>query len=313
MHWIPKVYEAEVPGEQVPAGFNAVRIAIDGYLRASLDWKEAQKCASRSIEKGFKLFWEIDLGLGGKIPYPYGNAMQHQALQLALEQFRDTLWAEFRHESLGLALYRGSADPSSHFVWDDQQQANFKSWLQERKGESRLLSLYCSGVLVDYMKGLATPLPDTLPLYVLLDCSGLDLFTLSQLTSRERYDPFHLILKASPFADQELAWQEGSSRWGFVGRKLLSTQATETKIALVLPPYGSGEDYPDLCRAMVKLKSQAVPFRVIPERHLAMEWDQLDRLLYSAAGITPEGKRMLQGFSAAGGEICQLMSDGAWL
>jgi hypothetical protein len=247
-------------------------------MRSSLDWKEARDLACHSVDAGFKLLWDLDLGLCGKLHYPYTNAMQHQALRLALEQFRDTLWQEFRDSTLGLVLFRGSADHSRHFQWGEHD------------------SLFCSRVVVDYLQLLAMNMPDALRLFVLLDCSGIqDLLLLSQLTSRELYDPFHLALKASPFADQELAWQEGQSQWGFIAEKPLSTESTTVKTGVIVPV----RDSIPLRQLMEKLRREKTPFRVIPESLVTLEWDGLDQLYYSE--VSSEGKRMLQGFVAAGG------------
>ncbi|MCE5317834.1 MAG: hypothetical protein LLG04_10840 [Parachlamydia sp.] len=303
--FIPKVFEGVFEGShEIPQGFNTALIQMEGGMRASLEWKEQSEKAQRLIQAGFKILWEINLGLSDGLHYPYGNAMQHQALGLALEHFRETLWTPFRSSSLGLVLYRGDADYSHHFAWDDQQRANYLKWAEGRKDEENLLKpLYCARVAVDYMRLLTMHLPDALRLFALLDCSDVqDPLLLGQLISRERYDPIHLVLKDAPFADQELAWQEGSSVWGYVGQKLLSTEPGNARVAVVLPALEESLSLQLRC-AIQNLQFEKVPFRIIPESMLTTEWDELDQLIYCGKTLTPQGKRKLQGFSAAGGLI----------
>lgn len=291
--FIPQVYEGS---QDIPQGFNTGLIVLQGGMRASLDWKEPREKALSLISKGYKILWEIDLGLSAGLHYPYANAMQHQSLGLALEHFRDTLWTQFRTHSLGLIFYRGSADHSLHFAWDEQQRSNF----QKAGSEDQL---YCTRVVVDYMRLLAMHLPDALRLFALLDCTDIqDPLLLSQLVSRERYDPIHLALKGAPFTDQELVWQEGSSMWGYVSQTPLSIASGQAKVAVVLPSLEE-KPSPNLRRAMEDLR---VPFRIIPETMLTTEWDELDQLIYCEKTLSPQGRRKLQGFCAAGGQVVKV-------
>lgn len=284
---IPQVSESG----QHASGFNSVLVRLEGGMRATLNWTQARQKARCSTEDGFKLLWEMDLGLCGKLHYPYDNAMQHQALALALEQFRDSLWAEFRSETIGLVLFRGSVDHSRHFHWDDKQRVQFKEGCE---------ALYCTRVLVAYLQLLAARLPDELPVFALLDCGAVqDPLLLSQLVSRDFYDPIQLVLKGSPFADQALAWQEGQSQWGFIADKPLSTEPSDVKVGVLIPSVWG--EYPTLRSCMEHFQKRGTPFRSIPEAILTREWDGLDKLYYLEEALTPAGKRMLQGFMAAGG------------
>lgn len=48
------------------------------------------------------------------------------------------------------------------------------------------------------------------------------------------------------------------------------------------------------------------PWRVIAESRLTLEWDGLDELLVIPEALTDSGKRMIQGFLAAGGEVREI-------
>lgn len=298
--FIPKVYDGS---HTIPEGFNTVVIKLEGGMRASLEWTEALEKGRQFIQEGYKILWEIDLGLAGSLHYSYGNAMQHQALGLALEHFRDTLWSQFRAATLGLIFYRGHADHTRHFVWDDRQRSLYHMWAEGRDDPE---ALYCARVAVDYMRLLTMRLPDALRLFALLDCTGLEnLLLLSQLVSRERYDPIHLVLKGAPFTGQELAWQEGSAGWGYVATNHLPLDSVKVKIAVVIPALELSPS-PRLRHAMEDLQRKRIPFRIIPEAMLTTEWDELDELICCDKTLSPQGRRKLQGFIAAGGQVVKV-------
>lgn len=46
-----------------------------------------------------------------------------------------------------------------------------------------------------------------------------------------------------------------------------------------------------------------MPYKILSELYLTEMWDGLDEILYHPEAITAEGKRKLQGFAAAGGEV----------
>ena len=54
--FIPKIYELDWP-EEIPEGFNAVSIALDGSLKSELEWKAQCDLAFRYTEKGFNNFF----------------------------------------------------------------------------------------------------------------------------------------------------------------------------------------------------------------------------------------------------------------
>ena len=52
-----------------------------------------------------------------------------------------------------------------------------------------------------------------------------------------------------------------------------------------------------------KLLKQGTKVRVIEEAYLTAEWDGLDILYIDPPCLSREGKRKVQGFQAAGGEV----------
>lgn len=329
------IFDAHTLQEEVPQGFNAVKIAIDGSMKADLSWKEERAAALRYTAHGLKIFWEINLGLFSSLKHPLGNQAQFLSLCLSLEHFRDTLWKEFRTQTVGLCFYRGRLDLSSGFAWDETQIANMQGWLHDRFGNAdalarevegerkefsaimpldlanrsagkRLLSLFCCDAVGEYLDLLANRLPDTLPLFVLFDATGVDdpLLT-AQLLHKERYPRLCLGVKGGRSLGGELSWEGSPLAKGTISRHLSSQSNVPVRIAVCLPSMQQCRqaDTLGLNEALAWLQKAQTPFRIIPEGLLTTDWDGLDQIIAVSHGLSPQGKRKLQGFCAAGGEV----------
>lgn len=285
------------------------RVALDGHVKADLDWKEAKEKARSFVEQGFRLFWELNLGLFSDLAMPLKNQAQYLSLGISLEHFRETIWKEFETHSIGVCYYRGSADFSEQIRWDAEQDELFRRWLKEvfpdDEGTFRKnplwRSLYCRDVAADYLSLLSSQLSDHIPSYLLLDISKVESPLLqAQLVTQDRFDRFHLAIKGCRWPFHGMVWREDiieSPRF-----------EQEAKIGICLPPFNLYNPlyYEGLESAMKSLLEKGTPFRVIPESMLVTEWDGLDEILYVPAGLTQQGKRQLQGFCAAGGAIVSL-------
>lgn len=320
--FFPQIADEVQSLSEVPAECNAVMIKLDGKTQADLSWKKEQALAKQCVEAGYAIFWEIDLGLFHRLPLPLDNQGQFLALTLALEHFRDTLWKEFKHKTLGLSIFRGALDFSANFSWDVQQIDNLKNWLKElfhdeaqfeqetglplksfHEAEPEYLSqndhanqlkrLFCRDAAVEYLSLLATRLPDALPCYLFLDAESFDnpLWE-AQLLNPERFDLLNLSLKHTT-----LPWDP-----------LLQRGRDPVKVGLCLPPMDMyrAENFAGLQKALEFLLKKAIPFKIIAESHLITCWDGLDYLIYVPGGLSPQGKRKLQGFCAAGGTVVTL-------
>ena len=321
----PKIFEGDwLKG--VPAGFDAVTIELDGRLQADLDWKKEQTQAQQAVEKGYFLMWNMQMGLFNGLIHSLTNQSQFLSLTLALEHFRDSLWKEFRSQTLGLSFFRGSLDFSRSFSWDEHQEKNLRHWLQEmgsadlaslafseliRNQEGRqLVSLYCRDVTIEYIALLATRLPDTLPTYVYLDASTLpSLLSKIQMLNPERFERLHLALRGHQLPIQAIGWQHATPQ-GYSGFQAVDLPSMPTiSIGICIPPmhFYHTHHYKGLEEGIFALQKKSLPFKLIGESSLTSEWDGLETLFYSPAGLSAQGKRKLQGFCAAGGLLVSTM------
>lgn len=313
------IFDAAYCGEQVPEGFDAVRISIDGKLKADLSWKKEREAAQAYAAQGLRIFWDIDLGLPNILHHALSNRTQFLSLTLSLEHFCKTLWKEFRKETAGLCLFRGTLDLIHSYPWDEEQIANLQDWMSEhylsvdtpiqisvlKETQKTLLNYFCRDALSEYLGLLASAVPDHLPLFLLLDASEIDdPFVEAQLLNKEYFSRFHLGVKTQrQLLGGEINWEGIPSEKGMIGREIQSDpKSKKPKLALCLPSRLICHPC-SLQAALASLQNNNVSFRIISEGNLAIEWDGLDDLIVDTQFVSPQFKRRLQGFCAAGGRV----------
>lgn len=342
------IFDATYCGEAVPEGFDAVRIKIDGSVKADLSWKKEREAAVAYIQQGLRLFWEIDLGIFDTISHPLDHRPQFLSLALSLDHFRDTLLKEFSQKTIGLCLYRGSPDFSLRYLWDDNTMQQLQDWLADlfktaeaftqevgisikdfiqlnpslletsKEGQS-LLRLFCRNAVAEYLTLLSARLPNSLSLFLLFDVTTFqEPFEIAQLVTKEHYCRFLLGIKSSlPYAvemfDGDLPWEGAPTAQGMMGRKLLRNSSDEEERARVGVCLHDAASYlPSLLlpsrEAVDVLQQKKRRFRIIPQGNLMAAWEGLDELMINPHCLDPVLERQLNGFRAAGG--CVHMANG---
>lgn len=305
--FIPKIFESHHSEEPVPVEFNAVCMTLDGRMVSEMDWKEQRKAALRAVEQNLKLFWILDLGIFSDLGWPIADETQFQALALALKHFRDTLWEEFKADTIGLCLYRGEGDFSKGYPWDPQQEENYHKWLQKHQvpEQAYFKRLFCYDVAGEYLELLARGMPDTMQIFAMLDIGSIENpMEIAQLISKERFEKIHLAIKGiESYPLPGFAWQNGRATAGFIGRRVLHVVEEKVNLAVCLPETEIAlvAYQVEMEAAFARLHENGIPYKIIPEANLITEWDGLDYLIFSPSGLSAQGKRKLQGFCAAGG------------
>lgn len=318
--FVPKIFDASV-GEQPPEGFNLVSIKLDARLSSSLQWKEEKAYAQQLVDRGLFVFWQLDLGFFRDLTQPLADEMQFRSLGIAVEHFVDALWSSFQSQSFGVSFYRGALDFSHFFPWDDEQRENLQFWLADRGLESRtedelqkdeegrfLIQQFCCDAVVEYLELLSTRLPPNLAAFALLEAYSVHSPVIeAALLSRERFQHIHPILRGGDQSHRLLRWEGGSFDSGFIGRwNAKYEKLPEASIGLCLPAAEK------VSVALLRQLEQAVEgrdplsYRFISEECLTEEWGGLDQLLYVEDGVSVLGRRKLDGFVAAGGELAPI-------
>lgn len=303
----PRVFYSKIPLENIPDGFDAVSIYCNGRTDATLDWKEQKRLAQSYVEKGLRIFWELDLGLFSHLRAPLLNQTQFYSLGLSLQHFQETLWSDFREHTLGLSLYKGSISLLESWKWSEEQIKAFQEWLQEHFREittisscqeatpelfktdtegRKLLQLFCRNAAVEYVEMLSDHLPADLAVCMLLETDEIsDKLLLARLLSKDRFERVSRVF----FNDH-------------VQTKLYSEEAV---IGICLPQmsYLNSKSFQEIENAVKILEKQKKPFRFIYEPYLTSDWQGLDYLLVVPEILTPTSQRKLKGFCAAGGTV----------
>lgn len=133
----------------------------------------------------------------------------------------------------------------------------------------------------DYFEALAYTLPDNLSCIIDLDVTEVD-------------DP---LLLARTFC------VEHRGRVEFVLRgACLPLMERGAPIAVCFPSHEVNDDvYAQIKAVFDHLDGQV--YRIIPEECLTAQWDGLDTLIVFNGGLSAAGRRMVQGFAAAGGHV----------
>jgi tRNA (guanine-N7-)-methyltransferase len=139
--------------------------------------------------------------------------------------------------------------------------------------EGDLTALEAATVLGTYLHRLASFLPDEATVYCFFEnYTGYTRGQVAQLLSRDRFS--HIELSLTP---------------------------STAPLGILLPPDNLCS--PEVLQALTELLGESPDLRVIPEKLLNEMWNDLDELVVLEGAVTPQGKRQLLGFEAAGGKI----------
>lgn len=300
--FIPEIFDAG-RGEAVPAGFNAVRIPLDGGLYSDLKWDDTFHYAHALAAQGLKLLWDLDLGLFSRLRFPLSDQVQFQSLALAVQHLLNSIRRDFLGSTLGVVLYRGSLDFRAGFPWDVDSRA------ESAGSAEHAIQRRCRDLCLHYLHQLRVGWPDAVQPFLVFDAARIR-SPLQQmlLMQRDRMSHFVLTVSGGRFSARTLGWECGSP-YGYLSRKRLPIETTaEVKLGVCIPTLDLSEEqvFESTVQALIMAQT---PFRVLTEEFLTVEWDGLDTILLPTAGLGATGMRKLQGFLAAGGEVKLATAD----
>lgn len=263
---------------------NMCSIYLDCKLSSTLNFQEEKKRAEEAILKGMKLCFEIDFGITGLVYKP----SQILSFQLGLKHVEETFIKDFETHIEGIFLYKGNLDFAKGKKRGEYEEDKFLKWLQSKnldapqsKQLSILFTLFCRDQLISLLKEITLDFSQ-ISFSLLLDASTIDdPFLFSFLTEKKYLSPFQIVLIGGP------------------------QQETTAPFAICLPAFedlfkSHDKSFENLFHFFTEKK---IPYRTISESSLLTEWYLVDFLFAASDYITQNGKRMLQGFLAAGGTI----------
>ncbi|HRD56360.1 MAG TPA: hypothetical protein PLC42_08200 [Parachlamydiaceae bacterium] len=259
-------------------------IYLDCKLTASLDFQQEKKRAQDAIEQGLKLCFELDFGISPL----FFKSSEILSFQLALKHFEETFFLEFKDDVEMVFLYKGDLNFAKGKKEENSEA--FLHWLQLKSldfsfcSNEALFSFFCRDQIMEVLRAITLDFSD-MPFSLLLDASQIeDPFLLAFLAEKKHFSPFQVLL---------------------IGK---AAEEEKAPLAISLPSFEEvlkkrDKSFENLFDFFTEKK---IAYRTISESCLLTEWHLVDFLFASSSLTTQNGKRMLQGFLAAGGTLVTL-------
>lgn len=251
-----------------------------------LEWNEELALA----EKAESLFWQFDFGLETGMLHLKDPAL-FSSCALALEQFRKDILPHYAEKTRGVSLFKGRFDIDTRLFWDAGMEEHFAErmadfGLQVAEAETRDLqrTLFSVDLFAQFLHRLLSILPEEIETRCEFDLQGKMNPTLATLLfSRARFE--HLVLRL-----------EGAPTF---------LQASSVEVGVLIPTDAvmTADVFKKLENLLGHLQEQKIIFRCIPELLLGEEWGGLEKLATIPDTLSVPGRRLLQGFTVAGGTI----------
>ncbi|MBI3236363.1 MAG: hypothetical protein HYZ48_01440 [Chlamydiales bacterium] len=250
-------------------------IILSSGKEDDLHWEKPREQARKSLQVGEGIIWEIDWKWEDS-SWDFQDPTLFQGCALALEIFSAQIYPEFIENTKGVILLKAKG-----------------SWLQRKDPD----------LIVDYVHQLIRFLPDEVMPIAHIDLDfPLSLAETTLFLSERRFDHLKLIVSGGffpffPSTPEELLLRDAG--------KMASIGVCLPRQEFTSPAFFSRLEV--LLERLIGLNSA---FRLICEERLPQSWNGLDRLILFPDLVSVQGKRMVQGFSIAGGEIVE---EGAFL
>ncbi len=292
---------------------NVIKLTADPL--ADLSWDEE---IQKAEEKNGLLFWQIDLGLEKGALF-LKDTSYFLSLSIALEKFTQEIWPKFKERTVGVSLYKGEFDLTQRVMWDEMTQELFDEYLTENsasQADAEVKRLFfVADLFAQFMHRLISYLPAEAAVFALFDSVRIsDRALQACLFSPARFEHLHLALKHCSLPLRGLNWESGKALGGTVGKggrmkdeggSEEIREITGITSAILLPQDHacSAGVLEKLNELILQLEDGQIPYRLIPEPLLTEEWDGIETLFVIPEAVSAQGKRMLQGFEIAGGEV----------
>src|SRR5581483_9749631 len=158
-----RIFERKNNEEKIPEGFNGTTIILNARSESSLEWQKEIEAANRLKDEGYKILFDLDLGLFSHLKHPLTHKNQFQALSYALDHFYTKVWEPLKEHSVGAIISR--LDLPFELASNEVTDYHFEEWLSshgENKHNPLLKPLYARDVIADFLELLTSPYPDTL-------------------------------------------------------------------------------------------------------------------------------------------------------
>ena len=288
--------------------FNAAIVKLSMDASSDLIWEKEKELAKSIVEKKGLVLWELDFGFPKKA-VKVSDKMFFSSLVLALDHFSSVL-KEFEASTLGAIFYRRDTHFSTHIDWDQQQNENFLAWKEDYPVSTDSLQLkevYAANVIAEYLHRLLSFLPDHLQAFCLFAYDpSIGPVRFFQRVSKDRFSHFQIAIKGSPFFSSGISWGSGKPFSGIIAKEIMEFPVKkEIEVGICLPGdemlFNEGrEELEEIASYFIE---NSIPCRILHESMMTQEWQGLETIAVFEKSLTIFGKRQLQGFCAASGQV----------
>ncbi|MDX8431682.1 MAG: hypothetical protein SNF33_07790 [Candidatus Algichlamydia australiensis] len=269
--FVPKIAES-LDAFDPALGYNGAIVELKADLSSDLNWELPEF-------DGY-ILWKLHFQIS---ELNLQDSLAINSYKRALEHFCETVLPKFE-KSIGVILYSGSAR-----VWE---KIVFTEDLKEEIGDEPI-ELFSLTLFSEFLHTLGALLPEGIPPFALFDCKGVE-HPLA-LFNKERFPHVELGLKDVAFPIFGLRWQSGEAIGGYIGAgEIPETAPSDTKIGVVVPEGPC--NFLEIEEKILKIQEK---YRLIFESTITTSWDELAEL--KCFNLSEMGKRMVEGFVAAGG------------
>jgi hypothetical protein len=297
-----------------PSSYDCINITVDGAPSSDLSFSDLTEQIEEVLSLNTNICIELFLDLFSE-EFSFANPLEFSIRKRALEVLLEKLETIPEEKISHLIFYRGPIDFSNHIKRNLQTNEEYELWksdlVEYNIDEEHLLHLYSAAILSNFFHSLGSILPDHI--------KGTLLFTLPQfletgktaeLLSEETFSHLEIGIKNPKYFIEGISWGEGS---GFHHLSYLpiknSIPEDDVKTAVILPFIGLC-DYKKFEEICTLLARQDIPFKVIEENLMNEKWFDIDHILFDHEALSFDGKRMVDGFIAAGGKGYTFKSSG---
>ncbi|MCH9617497.1 MAG: hypothetical protein SP4CHLAM5_09240 [Chlamydiia bacterium] len=300
--------------KESPSSYDCINITIDGSPSSDLCFKSLSEQIEEVLTLNVNICIELFLDLltdEFSFANPLEFAIRKRALEVALEHMENIPKDKISH----IIFYRGSIDFSNQIKRNLQTNEEYELWksdlVEYKVDEEHLLHLYSATLLSNFFHSLGSILPDHI--------KGTLLFTLpkflefaktAELLSEETFSHLEIGIKNPKYFIEGISWGEGAAFHHLSYLPIKNTiSEDDVKTAVILPFLGLC-DYKKFEEICTLLTAQNIPFKIIEENLMNEKWFDIDHILFDHEALSFDGKRMVDGFIAAGGKGYTFTSSG---
>jgi hypothetical protein len=300
-----RIAENLIAFNQSPESYDCINLSLDASPTNDLTFPHLAEKIEEILGTEKSICIELFLDLQSdsfSFTNPLEFSIRKRSLEALLEKIKEIPEEKISH----IILYRGSIDFSNQIKQNSQLSSEFSLWknelLENTIDEEHLLHIYSSKLISDFFHSLAAILPDHIKGSLLLTLpSNLEIGKIAELTSEETFSHLEIGIKSPQFFMEGICWGQGSGIHTLSFTPTTPLPEEQIQTAVILPFFGHC-NYPRFSKICNHLIEKNIPFKIIEENLLNEKWFDIDQIIFDYESSTFDGKRMVDGFIAAGGK-----------